>query len=677
MPRALLALVLIVITSLVTPLAADAVESEGLKNSETVSISNEYIRIVVNAEGENTGRFALETTGGDPDRTSDDGEPLIYGRPKPWTSYTTVRVDDEDYVFGGKTTKRAGLSGKYGEVVSGPEVQGDGIEITAKLGPVEVLQRLEFAVSSTTGYRDSARIIYRITNTDAVPHEVGLRIMLDTLLGANDGAPFRFHEEAILGDAEYQGDELPDFWQAFDSLSDPRVIAQGTLKGPDVTTPDRIIFSNWGSFADGLWEIDFQPGREFLRLGEFELDSAVGLYWEPATLLPGESRTYVTGYGMGGLSISPGELSLGVTSPATVALDKDGRARIPVVAYLENTGEGIGRELTITLKAPSGMAFSPDTPPSRIIGFLRPGKSTQASWVLVADRRLAGRSVSLRVEVKGPDIDTVAVERRLKILGPPELDFELTGYPKENSDYYVLEASLANEGQSSAYNVEAVLELPEGWEAAPLEKTNRFLGELKPVEGGEGQVIRWQWQVKPMPFAAQPELAAKVTSTNTDPITERLRELSLPQPMPKIFIAPVSEAYVPGDLVEVAIKALDIQGFSGLRLVLAYNPQQLAFLDYSRGHLWVDATGQPYEFSVNHNPHAGQIILEGKIPAGKGIYTGKGDVVQLRFLALAPGISPIKVVETPLLYSSVADQDIALEVIPITVKEQGVGVNEE
>src|SRR5690606_11515619 len=79
------------------------------------------------------------------------------------------------------------------------------------------------------------------------------------------------------------------------------------------------------------------PGRDFTRAGEeFVLDSAVALYWDPRPLAPGESRRYITYYGLGGITIAPGHLSLGVTSPQRV----EGSCTDPVVfeirAYAAN-----------------------------------------------------------------------------------------------------------------------------------------------------------------------------------------------------------------------------------------------------------------------------------------------------------------------------------------------------
>ena len=202
-----------------------------------------------------------------PDRTSDDESPLIYMVPgqSPWTSYATIRIDGIDYVFGGQADGEGGQSGprrRAARRASGrrrPPYR-DGISASV---PSKRLKCLSIIRSSTTGLLDTVRIEYRLVNTSDRTTTSGSRLVLDTMLGSNDGAPLRVEESAIISDTAFSGDQIPDFWQAFDSLSDPRVTAQGTLRGDDVTPPDRVYFSNWGALADGLWEFDFQAGPGF------------------------------------------------------------------------------------------------------------------------------------------------------------------------------------------------------------------------------------------------------------------------------------------------------------------------------------------------------------------------------------------------------------------------------
>lgn len=262
-----------------------------------VRLENPYIAIIVTESGEHAGRFALRTTGGDPGRAGDENQHLLFqqaGVP-PRGSYTTFRIDNVDYVFGGATQWIAGANGVEGSVIQYPVIveRNGREEILAiwQLGPIQVTQRLYFVRSSTTGLFDTARIHYEVENIGNASHMVGARIMLDTELGENDGAPFRVGDRAIETDAVYTQATLPDFWQAFDSLTEPRVIGQGTLRGEGLTVPDRVYFTNWGAVAEGVWEFDFQPGRDFSRIGApWVLDSAIALMWDPQPLMPGEIR---------------------------------------------------------------------------------------------------------------------------------------------------------------------------------------------------------------------------------------------------------------------------------------------------------------------------------------------------------------------------------------------------
>ena len=55
----------------------------------------------------------------------------------------------------------------------------------------EITQRLQIVQNSENGVEDTVRISYSAKNTTDELHTVGFRIMLDTMLGYNDGAPFK------------------------------------------------------------------------------------------------------------------------------------------------------------------------------------------------------------------------------------------------------------------------------------------------------------------------------------------------------------------------------------------------------------------------------------------------------------------------------------------------------
>ena len=130
--------------------------------------------------------------------------------------------------------------------------------------------------------------------------------------------------------------------------------AQGTLQGREATPPDVLYFTNWGSVADSHWDVPLVPNRDFTRIGEFDLDSAAVYMWNPVTVAPLDTRTYVFYYGLGGVTVVPGDLQLGVTSPAEISLGETDKT-YSIMAYIENTGEGPAVSARVRLQLPSGL----------------------------------------------------------------------------------------------------------------------------------------------------------------------------------------------------------------------------------------------------------------------------------------------------------------------------------
>lgn len=604
-------------------------------------LSNQYVKVVVNAGDFNSGRFALETTGGAPDIPGDDNKPLIYGRPRPWTSYTTVRIDNQDYVFGGQTEQRAGRGAKYGILVQPPVTEDGTIRTTWQLGPIEVTQILRIITSTTTGWPDTMEIRYAMVNKDKKSHQVGLRMLLDTMLGANDGAPFRIGEKAVTVDTVFSG-EMPEFWQAFDSVQEPSVTAQGTLRGSLVTTPDKVYISNWGSMADGAWDFDFKPGRELIRAGEYESDSAVALRWEPKKLAPGEERVVVTAYGLGGITIAPGELSLGITSPATVWADAKGKIRIPVVAYLQNTSASKASNVRLTLNLPAGLSLSSGQRTVRVIGELASKGTSQVAWDVTADPSLAGKSVTYSVTVEATNARPNTVQRSVQVLAPPRLKLTLTA-PKElqiADEHYVpdgfpVQARLENQGGAPAYQVSAALEPGSGLDLGPMDKGTRYLGTLKP-----GEAVDVAWLAQPEKQAAG-QLTYKVTAvTGTMGSVQVQGSIKVPALDPKVRFSVPSAAPVVGGYFTMDVLLSNANAVSGSKFMVRYDPKLLQLVRTSRGTLFV---GEGTGWEVSPSSGSGESgLIQGTCPAR---WVELESLAGLSFRVLAPGKTKVELIQ--------------------------------
>lgn len=561
-----------------------------------VDIENEYIRIVVNGGEVNTGRFSVGTTGGDPERIGDNRKPLIYGGDDPWTSYTTVRVDNQNWIFGGPTDRRAGFDGLYGELVQPPTIVDGKIESSWRLGPVQVWQVLSITRSSTTGLLDTAQIEYHVENIGSETHMVGLRLMLDTMLGANDGAPFRVEDRALTTDSVYYASNLPQFWQAFDSLSDPQVMAQGTLVGPGVTPPDRIYFTNWGSVADDPWNFDFTPGRDFTRVGEWELDSAIALFWDQVALEPGESRSFVTYYGLGGVTIAPGELVVGLTSPAQVPADAEGFQTFSIIAYVQNDGQGDALDVTAELRLPRELELV-GSPAKMSLGDLAVGETKQTGWQVRAKSNVEG-TFTYEVVVASTNSEPNRASRSVEVLSPAKLQVYVSAPPAlgikdERFDPATFEVTvlLRNEGGTPYYGGSFELLHPM-LELLPGQRAQRFPGTID-----AGEELSFKWVLRPQAgyFGGGPlSYSLRITSARGE---QTVRTMSIIIPLLKAKVWVGEPEVVGGGLVteggyfSLPIWATNIPDFIGAELDLSFDPEHLEIvgktLDISRGTLFV------------------------------------------------------------------------------------------
>lgn len=618
-----------------------------------IQVANEYIRIIVNTSEHNMGRFSVMTTGGDPDRLEDNNQHLIYGGENPWTSYTTVRIGNENWVFGGSTNRRAGQGGKYGEMVLPPTVEDNAIKSVWRLGPIEVTQILSFARSTTTGLMDTARIEYQLHNADSVSHMVGLRIMLDTMLGTNDGAPFRVNEQALLSDTVFYANQMPEFWQAFDSLANPRVMSQGTLRGRGVSTPDRVYFTNWGSVADDLWNFDFTPGRDFTRRGEFELDSAIALFWDSAPLGPNETRSYVAHYGLGGVTIAAGELVLGVTSPAQVTADSDRTETFSVIAYVQNAGSGEARDVIAEIELPQGLELVTGSR-TRRLGNLDVGETQQTGWQVAATGSVSG-DLTYRVSVRAINSEPNSVSRAVSIVSPARLRiFRLSGPPAlsvvnelYNPSPFTIEALIRNEGGTAAHNVHASVLHPIGLLLAPGERRDKFVGTID-----AGAEARLTWSLVPTGVSGSLPYSVSILHGGEPALQNSF--IFVPELRPKVWIGE-PETYgrtqiAPGDYFSISVWATNVANLARAELDLSFNPDVVELvgktLDITQGTLFLDDTVTPpaklsWTMPVVDNAAGTVQGIRGDRSPSKPLTRAYGTLVTLHFRAKGPGDAQI------------------------------------
>ena len=352
-------------------------------------LSNEYIAINVNSDG----RFTIGTTGGDPDKTSDDNKKLLYGHPGGSTSYTTIRVNGNSYIYG---INNSSFNAEEGYNVS-----------SGSFGGLDVKQKLTLVNNPATDREDIAEIKYTVTNNTDEMQNAGLRIMLDTQLGYNDDAPFRVPQYgSITSETEFVGDNIPQFWQAFDNLTNPSVISQGRFYSSNSEKPNKVQFTNWRRVYNCAWGYAINSNW-------VNGDSAVSVIWDEKAIAPGETREYVTYYGLSefteNLSLP---LALSVYSDSTVSVvnGKYSPNPIDVTAYIENISNIVAEDVAVEIVLPDGLYLS-DSEKTKNIGEMSVGKLEQVSWKVNIKPSSADKTYTYQVVLTAADGYTKSVSR--------------------------------------------------------------------------------------------------------------------------------------------------------------------------------------------------------------------------------------------------------------------------
>ncbi len=393
-----------------TTLAVSAAETEDL-NKVTVDgryMYNGYIKMSVDMS---SGQFVFGTTGGNPDSDTDNDKMLLYGFPDSiWSSYSTIVIDDVKNRYHSTTKTEKPV---YSDVAKQNSSTASYLD-----GKVTASQVLSFVRNVSTNRDDVVEVKYVLTNEDTVEHNVGVRIMFDTKLGSNDRAPFRV---AGVGDVTtettFEGDAIPQYWQAFDDLASPTVISQGSFlrDGDAVNNPDKVQFCNWGRVDSTPWEYETTEGRE-------NGDSAVAVTWYQKPLAPGESRVYTTYYGMSELTQNTDPpLSLSMYSDSIVTAKSVDQATgnpvyntFTVTGYVQNIGNEATHNTYAKLVLPSKMSIVGDSA-VKTIGVLDAGKIQQVTWVVKTAGDITVGDHTLKVLAGCDETTEKNVERKVSV----------------------------------------------------------------------------------------------------------------------------------------------------------------------------------------------------------------------------------------------------------------------
>ncbi len=281
---------------------------------------------------------------------------------------------------------------------------------------------------------DGIMLEHIIYNDDTVAHNVGLRVLIDALFGgsARDGSPILLDDGTVITNETRIPDPnnptigLPTTWVSYDDPDSPTISIRGTIDGAEVHdagmaseaagVPDEIAFGQYRNIGN-TYQFDFQPNPRASLLGE---DWAYAVKWEERTLQPGQSRRYVTYFGLGAAAVdydppyalaayAPSQLKVQVgddpTTPEVESYyltDPAGNSTFEIVATIDNFGTAPLANATVRLSLPEGLELYPDTQPRTVsLGLVNRNQSPlpMARWQV---RAVAARPGTAEISVTGP-----------------------------------------------------------------------------------------------------------------------------------------------------------------------------------------------------------------------------------------------------------------------------------
>jgi hypothetical protein len=286
------------------------------------------------------------------------------------TNNTVVKLDGNEWIFGDRPFRE--MDGTYKEdwpgrwlgkhdepMAQNPySIEGRRSVWSYDGQKVEITQMVEIVRGTQSNLLDTCLVRYRIQNNDQVPHNVGLRFLLDTFIGSNDGVPFLIPGSSTLCNTQMvftDPNKIPDFIQACEKsdLSNPGTIAQvGLHVSNKLESPTRVTLGAWPNPLLETLDIRCQQEKTKWEVPVLNIktlppgDSAVTLYWDPIQLGPNQFREVGFSYGLGNVSAGEGSGKLALTVGGSFIP----RGEFTVTAYVSNPIPG----QTVTLKLPDG-----------------------------------------------------------------------------------------------------------------------------------------------------------------------------------------------------------------------------------------------------------------------------------------------------------------------------------
>jgi len=299
---------------------------------------------------------------------------------------TCVQIDRYDFLFGRAPAHGSWQKDRTGKPIKKePLASGRGWKSVFDFNEgIRAVQIVEIVPGEQTHFLDTCLVRYTLENRSNLPHNVGIRVMIDTFIGSNDGVPFMIQGEPKLLETMrvFSEKQVPDFIQALEhpDPSNPGTVAMMGLKLEGKEPITEMIICRWPTS-----EVRWKPNeiKPFNEPAD-EKDSCVLLYWDYRKMEPNEKREMGFSYGLSKMSGSSGQFGItshGSTRPEGV---------FTITAFVRNPQPN--QKFRISL--PAGLMLEPTEAAEQELTDVVKGKDAQVSW-----RVRAGKVGKYTVEV--------------------------------------------------------------------------------------------------------------------------------------------------------------------------------------------------------------------------------------------------------------------------------------
>lgn len=285
----------------------------------------------------------------------------------------------------------------------------------------------------TTVIGDAVQLEWIVYNTSTAQHTVGLRVCVDGQFGGGnpqDGRPIYLPDgqviesETMIPGAQGTNQIIPSQWLTYDNPSNPNVVLRGMVSGLEVTNPG-TAGSSAGLPSNIAWgqmrnigqpnQFFFQPNSQASLVGE---DWGYAVTWMPVELGPGQSRRFVTYYGMGAsaadydppyamMAYAPFLLKTAAgDDPSTTDVtetyyytDQQDRSPFPLAVFMDNFSSSSLLDASVRVRLPLGLELASGQSLTKSVGNLERNEIESATWDVRVTAVRPGRTT---VKFTGP-----------------------------------------------------------------------------------------------------------------------------------------------------------------------------------------------------------------------------------------------------------------------------------